>query len=339
MTDTTRAASADAVDAEEVRKRAEAGRELLRQARDRLRRGLRTAGVAESGQQTESSRRRPENGRRDHARTALYAAVVVLPVAVALLRQLRTRESGVDQRSVADTSPDVEQASDGLEDGGERTGDAAAAVADTGTDLEGAGSSPEIDSGDTGSVTQRDVADTGVDSDDLAEATEADEATGGEGAGEAAVTEAGKPAGEQPESGTADAATSSIDRLGEAAMDARSREVPAPQRAFNQGYLAHSTEAFWGVREHDGAVLASRDYDAVADREGVRYVASSTIGDDVRELPIPAPVMNHWDEVAGGGTAVTGGNDVLFATTDDLAEDGLLWVLPAEWADEAFGED
>jgi hypothetical protein len=126
-----------------------------------------------------------------------------------------------------------------------------------------------------------------------------------------------------------------VDRLGVAAFDAQSREVPVPQRAFNQGFLAHSAEAFWGVRERDDAVLVSQDYDAVQGREGVRFVDSSEIGTDVRELPIPDAILDHWDVVYRGGTAVVGGDDVLFATTDDLAADHVLRVLPAAWADDS----
>jgi len=125
-----------------------------------------------------------------------------------------------------------------------------------------------------------------------------------------------------------------IDRLGEAALDRRSREVPVPQRAFNEGFLSHSAEAYWGIRAGDDAVVVSQNYDAIQRRDGMRYVASSQIGEDVRELPIPDTVLDHWDEVAGGGTAVAGGDDVLFVTTDDLSADGLLRVLPSKWADE-----
>ncbi|WP_440988379.1 hypothetical protein [Haloarchaeobius baliensis] len=131
--------------------------------------------------------------------------------------------------------------------------------------------------------------------------------------------------------------TEDIDRLGAAAFDRQSRNVPAPQWAFNQGFLAHSAEAFWGIRTRDDAVLVSQDYDAIADRAGVRYVSSSEIGTDVRELPIPDAILDHWDEVIGGGTAVAGGDDILFVSTDSLAADGLLWVLPADWADELSG--
>jgi len=132
----------------------------------------------------------------------------------------------------------------------------------------------------------------------------------------------------------ADTETVEIDRLGRAAFDEQSREVPAPQRAFNQGFLAHSTETNWGIRARDDAVVVSLDFDAIQQREGMRYVASSEIGRGVRELPIPEPVLTHWDTVFGGGTAVVGGDDILFVTTEELATDGLLRVLPAEWDDE-----
>ena len=224
------------------------------------------------------------------------------------------------------TGPDVESIADeagGAGDEDHAADEAASAVADTSPDVEEAASGQEsgvehdaeFEAGAaSASVDQRDVAGAGVDSQDLAEATE------GESRGSEAI--------EREE----------VDRLGEAAFDGQSREVPAPQRAFNRGFLAHSTEAFWGVRDRDDAVLVSADYDAVEGRDGVRYVASSAIGDDARELPIPTAVLDHWDEVLGGGTAVAGGDGILFATTDDLAADGLLWVLPAEWADDAFGE-
>lgn len=124
-----------------------------------------------------------------------------------------------------------------------------------------------------------------------------------------------------------------IERLGEAAFDSQSREVPAPQQAFNRGFLSHSSMVCWGIRARDGAVLIAQDYDALAGRDGVKYVASSEIGTDVREIPIPEVVLNHWDEVIGGGMAVTGGDDILFVTTESLAAEGLLCVLPTEWAD------
>jgi len=83
-------------------------------------------------------------------------------------------------------------------------------------------------------------------------------------------------------------------------------------------------------------VLVCQDYDAVESHDGVRHVASSEIGGDVRELPIPDALCDYWDEVIDGPT-VSGGDDILFATTDDLAADGLLYVLPSEWADDLSG--
>jgi hypothetical protein len=47
---------------------------------------------------------------------------------------------------------------------------------------------------------------------------------------------------------------------------------------------------------------------------------------------VPDAVLDHWDDAYGGGTAVSGGDDVLFVTTDDLADDHVLRVLPADWA-------
>ncbi|MFC7098690.1 hypothetical protein [Halobaculum marinum] len=152
----------------------------------------------------------------------------------------------------------------------------------------------------------------------------------------AAVAEVPPEVDERADAATADpvVALADADQLGAAAFDARSHEVPVPQRAFNQGFLAHSAEAFWGVDDGDGAVVVSKDYDAVEGRDGVHYVASTEIGADVRELPIPDTVLDHWDAVYGGGTAVGGGDDILFVTTDDLTDAGLLRVLPAAWAED-----
>ncbi|PSP75111.1 hypothetical protein BRC81_16655 [Halobacteriales archaeon QS_1_68_20] len=249
--------------------------------------------------------------------------------------QRRSRREGpdVEETDVVDTGPDVDDIADeagGVGEGDHATGDAAAEVTDTSPDLEAVGSALESDSATeagSGSVDQREVADTGLDSEDFTEAVEreADDAGGEEGTSDEAPAEEGTGDGTEIED---------VDRLGKAAFDRQSREVPAPQRAFNQGFLAHSTEAIWGIRSRDDAVLVSLDYDAIQDREGVRYVASSEIGDDARELPIPDTVLDHWDEVFGGGTAVTGGDDVLFVTTERPATDDLLRVLPAKWADD-----
>jgi hypothetical protein len=199
--------------------------------------------------------------------------------------------SGEEATEVVDTSPDIED----VDVARERESDAAVGSA---------------------SVDQREVADTGVDSETLTETSEG-----------------------EPEESDETAESEDVERLGKAAFDRQSREVPAPQQAFNRGFLAHSTEVFWGVRTDDDAVLVSQDYDAVDGREGVDYVASSEIGDDAREVPIPDAILDHWDEVYGGGTAVTGGDDILFVTTDDLSDDDVLWVLPADWAADVIGEE
>lgn len=127
----------------------------------------------------------------------------------------------------------------------------------------------------------------------------------------------------------------SIDRLGEAAFDEHSRQVPVPQRAFNRGFLSLNDEAHWGVRESDDAVLVSRNYDPLDETEGVRYVASTGINDE-RMLTVPAEVLDHWEAVAGG-TAVVSGDDLSFVTTDDLKADDQLMVVP-ERLDEGAGE-
>ena len=260
------------------------------------------------------------------ARLAL--GVALLAVAVVQRRSRGAgRTSEIDEADVVGTGPDVGAIAvdaGGAGDGDNADGEAASAVADTAPDVEDASSGlgsgvepddePEPDEA-SASTNQRDVGDAGADSEEVAEAAEDESGDSVEAPGREAV-----------------------DSLGEAAFGGQSHEVPAPQRAFNQGFLAHSTEAFWGVRARDDAVLVSANYDALSGRDGVEYVASSAIGDDVRELPIPDTVLDHWDEVFGGGTAVAGGDDILFATTDDLAADGLLWVLPAAWAEGEFGE-
>lgn len=182
-------------------------------------------------------------------------------------------------------------------------------VVDTGPDVEeGAGAGPELDD-DTESmpVDETDVVDTGVadDLDDVERETD--------GSGEAR-------------------------RLGEAALDGESGRVPVPQRAFNQGLLSLGSDAVWGVREGDPAVLVSEEYDAIEELAGVRYVASSEIDDD-RGLIVPDAVRDHWDEVAGGGTAVSGGDGIVFATTEAFRAEGHVLVVPERWSEEVLGEE
>lgn len=127
----------------------------------------------------------------------------------------------------------------------------------------------------------------------------------------------------------------SYERLGEAAFNEHSNEVPVPQRIFNTGLLALDAEVFWGVRESDEAVLVSQQYDQLEERDGVRYVGSSQI-DGERTLSIPGVVVNHWNDVAGGSTAVPSGTDLVFVTSDDLQEDGQVLVVPEQWSDDVL---
>ena len=258
------------------------------------------------------------------------------------LEQRRSRDGGggadVEETEVVDTGLDVESVADetgGVGEEDHATGEAAADVVDTGVDSEDlaaateseAEADDEAEGGSEKAVGTSEEAEAGDDTTFTAGTSGMTAAAGGTGAGEGAAIEKGIDVGEAP-------AAEEVDRLGQAALDGQSREVPAPQRAFNQGFLAHSAEAFWGIRRRDDAVLVSQNYDAIADRDGVEFVTSSEIGDDVRELPIPDAVRDHWDTVFGGGSAVNGGDDVLFVTTDDLSADSLLWVLPAAWADD-----
>ncbi|MFC7233077.1 hypothetical protein ACFQMM_20050 [Saliphagus sp. GCM10025308] len=319
-----------------VRAATRSGREYLSRAAPYLRHGVESGTVTAiiGGTGLLSGTRALLAGERERglARIVLGAGFIA-----AALDQRRSRSRDevpdVEQTDVVDTPPDVDAIADeagGVAEEDHAAGETAVEVADTSPDIDDVESGLESESNaESASVSQRDVVDIGVESEDLSEATEREtgDADGEEETSDETTTEEDTDAGDSTE-------TADIDRLGEAAFDRQSREVPAPQRAFNQGYLAHSTEAFWGIRAHDDAVLVSLDYDALEGRDGMQYVASSEIGQDVRELPIPDAVLNHWDEVFGGGTAVLGGDDILFVTTEDLATDGLLRILPAEWADD-----
>jgi hypothetical protein len=259
--------------------------------------------------------------RRGLAQLSLGAASLATVLA---RRRSGTRGEGSDaeERDVVHGGPDVESVADEAGGGEEdhATGDAAAAVTETSPNVEDVSAGLDSDSDsdsdiDTESATvdEREVADTGVDTGSIAAESEREAA----------------------DAGAAGIDSDDVDRLGEAAFDGQSREVPAPQQAFNRGFLAHSAEAFWGIRTDDDAVLVSQDYDAIEGRDGVRFVDSSEIGDDVRDLPVPKAILDHWNLVGGDGIAVDGGDDLLFVTTEDLAADGLLRVLPAAWADGA----
>jgi len=126
------------------------------------------------------------------------------------------------------------------------------------------------------------------------------------------------------------------ERLGEAAFDEYSSEVPVPQKALNMRLLSLGSEVVWGVRDGDDAVVLSENYDAIVDREGVTYVGSSEL-DGERMLTVPDRVRDHWDEVSGGPTAVVSGTELVFATDDDLRADDLLLLVPEQWVDDLLG--
>lgn len=134
-------------------------------------------------------------------------------------------------------------------------------------------------------------------------------------------------------------ATDSYDRLGGASVSKNTREVPVPQKAVNLELVKQGGEAYWGVRETDGAVVVSQLYDPIQDDPDVRFLTSTTVGEDSRQLDVPDAVYDHWDEVYGGGTAVSGGDRLEFATSDDLAADEQMLVLPEWQVEDVVGEE
>ncbi|WP_135853021.1 hypothetical protein [Halorussus salinus] len=128
-------------------------------------------------------------------------------------------------------------------------------------------------------------------------------------------------------------ASDSYDRLGDASVSANTREVPVPQKAVNLELVKQGGEVYWGVREKDGAVVASQLYDPIQNDPGVRFLTSTVIDDDSRQLPVPDAVSDHWNEEAGG-VSVSGGDRLEFVTSDELAADEQLLVLP-DWQVEA----
>jgi hypothetical protein len=129
------------------------------------------------------------------------------------------------------------------------------------------------------------------------------------------------------------------ERLGGASVSGDSRELPVPQQAINMELVKQGGEVYWGVREDDGAVVVSQLYDPLQDDPDIRFLTSTAIGDDSRQLRVPDAVYDHWDDVAGGGTAVTGGDRLEFVTTEAMAEDEQMLVLPAWQVEDVIGEE
>ncbi|WP_137285057.1 hypothetical protein [Halorussus salinisoli] len=132
--------------------------------------------------------------------------------------------------------------------------------------------------------------------------------------------------------------TESYERLGGASVSGDSYEVPVPQQAINMELLKLDGEAYWAVREDDGAVLVSYLYDPLEDAEGVRFLAS-TVVDDERLVQVPDAVFDHWEDVYGGGTAVAGGDRLEFVTTDEMADDEQMLVLPEWQVEDVLGDE
>ncbi|WP_135365507.1 hypothetical protein [Halosimplex halophilum] len=273
-------------------------------------------------------------------------------------RRVRREPSGeridIDQSDVVDTAPDIDAVGSSSEEGDRAGGEAASEVVDTGPDIGDATESDEAGSDgagaevDEGNGTGTGGGDAGGTADEAS--AEGSEGAPGdsEGAGDTGAADAGAidtgaggtaeaGSGAAPEAGSeAGAEPTAFDRLGEAAFDEHSNEVPVPQQAFNRGFLALGEEAHWGVRD-DGSVVVSERFDPVQGGDGVDYVASTTVDDD-RTLTVPDEVTDHWNAAVGGPMAVESGDGVVFATSDDLATDRQLLVVPAAWADDALGE-
>jgi hypothetical protein len=128
------------------------------------------------------------------------------------------------------------------------------------------------------------------------------------------------------------------ERLGGASVSGDSQELPVPQQAVNMELVKQGGEVYWGVREADGAVVASQLYDPVEDDPGIRFLTSTVIGDDSRQLRIPDAVFDHWDDIVESGSGVVGGDRLEFVTSDELAADEQLLVLPEWQVEDVVGE-
>ena len=127
-------------------------------------------------------------------------------------------------------------------------------------------------------------------------------------------------------------------RLGGSSVSAETQELPVPQQAINMELLKLDGEAYWAVREADDLVVVSYLYDPLEDDETVRFLTSTVVDDD-REVQIPDAVYDHWDEIYGGGTAVSGGDRIEFVTTEEMAENEQMLVVPEWQLEELLGEE
>ncbi|WP_459194799.1 hypothetical protein [Halosimplex sp. J119] len=251
----------------------------------------------------------------DRARGLRRLVVGAGLLAVAAVQRRSGRDRGeridIDQSDVVETSPDLESVVDeSSAEPAHASGDEASSVVETGPDIEDAVEDESVESGtdaESGSTTEPETTDT----------TETEDAA------------------TETEESAAEAAPLADDRLGEAAFDEESNRVPAPQRAFNQEFLSMNAEVVWGIRDDD-AVVVSQLFDPIEDGDDVRYVASTQV-DENRLVTIPDEVLDHWETVSEGA-GVVGGDDIVFATSDELAADEQLLVVPAAWAEEVIAD-
>jgi len=85
-------------------------------------------------------------------------------------------------------------------------------------------------------------------------------------------------------------------------------------------------------------VVVSYLYDPLADDESVRFLTSTVVNDD-REVQIPVAVYDHWNDICGGGTAVSGGDRIEFVTTEEMADEEQMLVVPEWQLEELLGEE
>ena len=253
-------------------------------------------------------------------------------VALAARQRQSKRGAGeqidIGQSDVVDTAPDIESVG---EESASRSDHASAdesqPVVDTGPDIGGMEADTEgSETAETESETERQGA--SDNQTDTKYSAEIDEGF---------TAETSREATTEPNEGSASEGNVSSDHVGAAAFDEHSNEVPAPQQVFNQQYLSLDAEAVWGIRDDD-TVLVSQQYDVIEETDTIEYVASTQV-DENRVLTVPDEVTDHWDEVADSGMAVEGGDDIVFATSDDPGAGWQLLVVPAAWADEVLDED
>ncbi|WP_436923581.1 hypothetical protein [Halosimplex amylolyticum] len=210
-------------------------------------------------------------------------------------------------------------------DRGERIDIEQSDVVDTSPDIESAASESGSQPDHAGGEEASSVVDTGPDIED-AVADQPEEVEQAESTAE--TDESGESAD--------DVVPLADDRLGAAAFDEHSNKVPAPQRAFNQEFLSMNAEVVWGIRDDD-AVVVSQLYDPIEDGDDVRYVASTQVTED-RLVTVPDEVLDHWESVYDG-VRVAGGDDIVFATGDELERNEQLLVVPEAYTDGVVSDD